>query len=98
MPPEKNYGTGSAADMDDALKQRGRKAGRFAPIRWKDYTFEPEAEDWLIHDLLPKEGVAVIYGKQKSYKTFVVLDLGVAVARHDRREWAGRATRQGTVV
>jgi hypothetical protein len=89
-------------DMDvvNNSKSRARsgKARRFTPIRWKDYTFEPEAEDWLIHDLLPREGVAVVYGKWKSFKSFVALDVGVAIARSDRRLWAGRATRQGTVI
>jgi hypothetical protein len=89
-------------DMGDVIgsKRRGRssKVGRFTPIRWKDYAYEPEAEEHLVDGLVPREGIGVCYGKQKSFKTFVMLDLGVAIARKDLREWAGRATRQGTVV
>ncbi|WP_428660477.1 AAA family ATPase [Reyranella sp.] len=88
-------GGGETHEDDGAARKR---KPRFELIPWKDYTLAPEGEEWLVHDLLPKEGVAVIYGKWKSFKSFLALDLAAAIARRDRRLWAGRATRQGVVV
>lgn len=58
--------------------------------------FDPSKERWLIDDMLPPEGLAVVYGKQKSYKSFVASDLALAVARGV--PWAGKDVRQGPVV
>ena len=46
--------------------------------------------------MLPTEGVAVLYGKWKQFKSFVALDLGVAIARGE--PWASRKTKKGIVV
>ena len=45
--------------------------------------FKMAAHDkaWLVNQLLPAAGLAVLFGKWKTYKSFIVLDLAVAVAR-----------------
>lgn len=68
----------------------------FVLKRWADIGYDPSAENWLVHGLLPAEGLASIYGKPKNFKSFIALDLGVAVARGSH--WAGRRVKQGPVV
>jgi len=55
-----------------------------APSKWKlyfpkDQDAWPEPE-WLIPGLLPKQGLAMIYGKPGTWKTFAALDLTLGLA------------------
>lgn len=45
---------------------------------------------WLVQGVLPKEGIAAIYGDTKSGKSFLAIDLLLAVA--EGREWFGYQT------
>lgn len=75
----------------------GVKGGpKFLLEAFRNIHFDLSKERWLIDDLLPPEGLAVIYGKHKSYKSFVASDLALAVARGV--SWAGKDVRQGPVV
>jgi RecA-family ATPase len=51
---------------------------------------------WMIKDVLPRAEVVMVYGESGSGKSFVVLDLGGAVARGT--EWRGKRTKKGRVV
>jgi RecA/RadA recombinase len=51
---------------------------------------------WIIKDVLPRAEVVMVYGESGSGKSFVVLDLGGAVARGT--EWRGKRTKKGRVV
>ena len=51
---------------------------------------------WLIVDLLPARGLAVLYGESGSGKSFFALDVAAHLAR--KRRWANRRTRKATVV
>jgi AAA domain len=53
----------------------------------------PEA---LIEGLLLKASLALLYGKPKSYKSFLALDFGLSVA--GGRDWGDRTTAQGPVL
>jgi hypothetical protein len=90
------------AELETKRDNGATRRSRFVLTRWIDINFDPEKADWLVHGLLPTEGVGVVYGKWKSYKSFIVLDLGVAVAtpgEDDRgKDWAGRKTKHGVVV
>lgn len=70
------------------------------PLR---YVFEPvhtfssaTALPWIIKGVLPKAGLAVVYGASGSGKSFAVLDMGMAIARGV--EWRGRKVKQGRVA
>jgi RecA-family ATPase len=57
----------------------------------------PGAEQpYLIDELIPKEGIVVIWGKPKCLKSFVTLDMMLHVAMG--WEYRDRAVRQGTVI
>lgn len=67
------------------------------------FVFEPvhtfssvAALPWIVKGVLPKAGLAVVYGASGSGKSFAVLDIGMAIARGV--EWRGRKTRQGRVA
>lgn len=81
-------------------KPNGHGAGfaraRFPFVPWKDLHYDPSKANWLVHKLLPTEGFGVIYGKWKSFKSFIALDIGVCVARGS--DWAGRKTKRGIVA
>lgn len=67
------------------------------------FVFEPvhsfsstQALPWIIKGVLPKAGLGVVYGASGSGKSFVVLDMGMAIARG--AEWRGRRVKQGRVA
>jgi len=74
----------------------GKSRARFAFQRWDEITYAPDSSQWLVDKLLPTEGFGVIYGKWKQFKSFVALDLGVAISRGS--DWAGRKTKRGIVI
>ena len=86
----------AAADAASAKTNGAGLQPRFRFERWCDITYDPAQANWLLHKMLPTEGVAVLYGKWKQFKSFVALYLGVAVARGE--PWAGRKTKKGIVV
>jgi hypothetical protein len=69
---------------------------RFRGVHLPDIRYEPGVQNWLIDHLLPAEGLAVLFGRWKSYKSFIALDLAMTVARGAL--WAGRKVKQGAVV
>lgn len=67
------------------------------------YVFEPvhsfastTALPWIIKGVLPKAGLAVVYGASGSGKSFAVLDMSLAIARGT--EWRGKRVKQGRVA
>ena len=57
---------------------------------------KPKGGRWLIHEVLPKRGLAVLWGAPKSKKTFWALNVAYHVATG--KNWMGLATKQGPVV
>jgi hypothetical protein len=68
---------------------------KFVIEPWNEIVKLPP-EEWLIKRLFPCQGLAVIFGKPSSFKSFVALDVALSVALG--RSWAGRKVRQGSVV
>jgi hypothetical protein len=60
---------------------------KFTIEPWSAITFEAK-EEWLIKRVLPRCGLAAIYGKPGSFKSFVAVHIGLCVALG--RDWAGR--------
>lgn len=76
-----------AADAAKPLKFAPESAASFASV---------EGLPYLVDDVLPKGGLAVIYGASGSGKTFAVLDIVMSVARGV--EWRGLFVEQAAVV
>lgn len=51
---------------------------------------------WTVRDVMPRNGLAVVYGGPGSGKTFLMLDMAMAIARGI--QWHGRRTKQGVCV
>jgi hypothetical protein len=56
---------------------------------------EPPTE-WLIREVLPKNGIAAVYGPSGSGKSFLVLDMLAAIA--NGRDWFGYRVKRAPVV
>jgi hypothetical protein len=51
---------------------------------------------WLVREIMPASGLAVVYGGPGSGKTFLMLDMAMAIARGI--QWHGRRTKRGVCV
>jgi len=81
----------------DAPQQGRKEALATFPFQLlSQIEYAPEKDRWVIAGLLPAEGLAVVYGKPKSKKSFIVLDIGVAVATG--HPWGGMKTTKAPVV
>jgi hypothetical protein len=66
-------------DDDDAAAPVGAKQQRFAIKRFADIKLST-ARNYLIKGLLPRRGLAVIWGPPKSGKSFVAFDMAMHIA------------------
>lgn len=87
-------------DFEDMVQEARAKV---APGERPRFYFEPAATfssakglPWIIKGVLPKAGLAVVYGASGSGKSFAVLDMTLAIARGI--EWRGRRVRQSRVA
>lgn len=95
-----NLNAPASADEFEALVAETKNEAPDTPPR---FVFEPvhsfsstEALPWIIKGVIPKAALGVVYGASGSGKSFVVLDMGMAVA--GGFEWRGRKVRQGKVA
>lgn len=77
----------SAPVADKALRFQVQPAGEFSRGR---------SPGWMIKGVLPRAELVVLFGESGSGKTFITLDLSMAVARGV--DWRGRRTKSGRVV
>jgi hypothetical protein len=73
-----------------------KKPHPFTPIQAAEFAKVGEGVSWLIPDVLPANGVCMIYGPSRSGKTFMALDMAFAISRGT--PWRGKPTQQGRVV
>lgn len=72
------------------------KPATLLPFEWAGET-KPVLEDlWLIHNWLPKSGIAMVYGHPGSGKSFLMLDMASHIARS--AAWGGRTVEGGLVI
>ena len=99
MPPEYP----DNADINDLKLERGVDAvtrllaelkapeRRYLPLSLEELSFEQPLR-WCIKNVLPAEGIAAIYGPSGSGKSFLALDLMLAVA--EGNSWFGISTQK----
>ena len=75
----KATGDGQPKTQRNGHDARSPKKPKFQLTPFNDIKFET-AEEWFVKKLLPRKGVAAIYGASGSVKTFVLLDLLLHVA------------------
>jgi putative DNA primase/helicase len=95
-------------DVNDLLQEGGEAAVRavLASLQKPPMRFPliPAAEfvngspmEWLVHGILPKQGLAALYGQSGVGKSFLALDLAAAIAA-GKEEWFGHWLRQCPVT
>lgn len=70
-------------------------SAKFVLERWRDIRFDGE-EEWLIRRILPRRGLAAIFGKPGAFKSFVAMHIGLCVATG--QSWAGRRISEASVI
>jgi hypothetical protein len=93
--------TDSVADaFDDVSAEAGATPKgakrRFQFLQMATFMAQTKRLSWLVHGVLPKAEVGVIYGDSGSGKSFFVFDLLMSVALGS--EWRGISARQGNVA
>ena len=68
---------------------------RFVLESWPEITFD-SGEEWLVKRFLPQRGVAVVYGKPASFKSFVASHIALCCALG--WAWAGRRVLKASIV
>ncbi len=86
---EEEYGY--LKDGWEASRSSGFENSRFRPSVARVWTTPPK---WLIHGLIPREGIGQIYGASGCGKTYFALDLALSVANEEVRQWFGRDIRR----
>ena len=81
--------------IEDAEKVVPLEHPRFTLVRFDDVKFSTEAS-YLVKDLLPQEGLVVIWGPPKCGKSFWTFDITMHIALG--WEYRSRRVRQGPVV
>lgn len=86
-------------ETDSAAPAAGDEAAgakaRYTLERAEDFSSRT-APEWIVKGVLPRAALACVFGAPGSGKTFLALDLALAVARGE--DWRGQRVRQGTVV
>jgi RecA/RadA recombinase len=82
--------TASEASNDVAKKQQ-----RFEVLSLSEFTSKP-APQYIVKGVLPKAELVVLYGESGSGKTFMALDMVMAIVTGS--PWRGRKTKQGRCV
>lgn len=90
----------SLADFDvvnvEAQADSGEpKTPRFTPVSVAEFASRPPPQ-WIIKGVLPKAELVVLFGESGSGKSFVALDMAIAICLGEA--WRGRRTRAGRVV
>lgn len=92
----------AAQEFDELMKRMGAALTGKAPPppRFKLLTVEEFMQRppvrWLVKGLLPQADLAVLYGDPGSGKSFLALDIALAIGRGV--EWRGKRVQQGRVV
>ncbi len=76
-----------------ALPEERLERFRFS---WWEGLETDQTVEWLVDDLLPQRGFAVIYGKPGSFKSFVGISIAAFVAANET--WFGRTVKGGPVL
>lgn len=76
-------------------KAKAEKKARFKVIPAHEFARRPPPR-WIIDQLVPEADLLVLYGESGSGKSFVAIDLTMAIARG--ADWRGLKVRQGRVV
>lgn len=90
----RDYASTADPDEFDVIPDAREAQTESAFVSFADLTKMP-LPTWIIRGVLPQAGLGVVYGPPGSGKSFVALDMAMAVARG--RAWNGNRVTQGRV-
>jgi hypothetical protein len=88
-PSPDDYGIDAKFDRSNQTRQQieaaavettGRAIVAFPLVAFKDIRLDPTQRNYLIKHILPRRGLAVIWGARKSYKSFITYDMAMHIA------------------
>lgn len=82
-------------DTPEEKAEKAARVARFAPVPVADILGR-KSPGWLVKDTIPDAELVMVYGASGSGKSFVMIDLTMAIARGVA--WFGRKVRQAPVV
>ena len=82
-------------DTPEEQAAQAERASRFTLVPAAEI-LKRKAPGWLVKDTIPDAELVLVYGASGSGKSFVMVDLAMAIARGT--PWFGRKVRQGPVV
>jgi hypothetical protein len=89
------YEGGHDRDRNPSVPNAANEAARLKLEDWNDVDFDPN-EEWRVEDVLPMRGFGLIYGKPRSFKSFVAIDIALHVVLGTA--WAGKLVEKGKAV
>ncbi|WP_294138277.1 AAA family ATPase [Sphingomonas sp.] len=85
-------------DLDIVEEVAAEKAssGKLLPLEWFDQIDAQLDANWLVDDLIPSQGLCLVYGHPGCGKSFFALDMAMHVA--GGQAWRDRDVEQGLVI
>lgn len=71
-------------------------ASRFGAVEWLDFDAPGQSYEYLIKGVLTKNELSFLLGESQSGKSFIAIDMAMAVARGT--DWFGHRVRKGGVI
>jgi hypothetical protein len=87
-------GAGSSAGASKNASAKTKPA-KFKLVPFEDIRFDPVLE-WLIKKMLPRQGLAVLFGLPRTFKSFIAINIALHVTLG--WDWAGRQVAKGDAV
>jgi hypothetical protein len=66
---------------------RAAEYERFTPRPIQEARRNLKAPEWLVQDVIPRRGTGILYGPSQTFKTFVLLDLAMAISTGHGPNW-----------
>lgn len=82
-------------DTPGEKAEKAKTASRFQVIPAAEFARRPPPE-WIVKNVLPDADLAMLFGESGSGKSFIMIDIAMAIARGV--PWRGMKVRQGRVV
>jgi hypothetical protein len=94
-PPASEADYGGAWAPSGPFENEAVPPPKFKLEDWNDIDFDPN-EEWLVENVLPMRGFGLIYGKPRSFKSFIAMNLMIHVVLGSA--WAGKRVEKGKGV
>lgn len=89
------FGPAEEPEFDPWEAANEERRARFEPVHISDVARRPPPE-WLVHELLPRSDLAMLYGQPGAGKSYIALDLAFAISTGEK--WGGLETQAGPVA